>query len=72
MLATYDYSQRINNWCIQLGSGNQDEIGNKAWYALFHPTGKIQILIRQKSLRSLLEIDIEIDDIYLQEKLMRI
>ena len=40
MLATYDYSQRINNWCIQLGSGNQDEIGNKAWYALFHPTGK--------------------------------
>ena len=26
MLATYDYSQRINNWCIQLGSGNQDEI----------------------------------------------
>ena len=34
MLATYDYSQRINNWCIQLGSGNQDEIGNKAWYAI--------------------------------------
>ncbi|WP_227225057.1 hypothetical protein [Phocaeicola vulgatus] len=31
---------------------------------------KIQILIRQKkSLRSLLEIDIEIDDIYLQEKI---
>ncbi len=41
MLATYDYSQRLNNWCIQLGSGSQDEIGDKAWYALFHPTGKI-------------------------------
>ena len=31
MLATYDYSQRLNNWCIQLGSGSQDEIGDKAW-----------------------------------------
>ena len=70
MLATYDYSQRINNWCIQLGSGNQDEIGNKAWYALFHPTGKNPDFNKtKKSLRSLLEIDIEIDDIYLQEKI---
>ena len=70
LLSTYDYSQRINNWCIQLGSGNQDEIGNKAWYALFHPTGKNPDFNKtKKSLRSLLEIDIEIDDIYLQEKI---
>lgn len=49
MLAISDYSQRLNNWCIQLGSGDQNEIGDKAWYALFHPTGKIQILIRQRN-----------------------
>ena len=70
MLATNDYSQRINNWCIQLGSGSQDEIGNKAWYALFHPTGKNPDFNKtKKSLRSLLECDIEIDDKYLQEKI---
>lgn len=67
MLATYDYSQRINYWCIQLGSGSQDEIGNKAWYALFHPTGKNPDFNKtKKSLRSLLEVDIEIDNKYLQ------
>ena len=70
MLATYDYSQRINNWCIQLGSGNQDEIGNKAWYALFHPTGKITDFNKtKKSLRSLLETDVKIDDKYLQDRI---
>lgn len=70
MLATYDYSQRINYWCIQLGSGSQDEIGNKAWYALFHPTGKNPDFNKtKKSLRSLLEINIEIDNKYLQEKI---
>ena len=70
MLATYDYSQRINNWCIQLGSGDQGEIGYKAWYALFHPTGKITDFNKtKKSLRSLLEADVEIDDKYLQDRI---
>ena len=70
MLATYDYSQRINNWCIQLGSGNQGEIGYKAWYALFHPTGKITDFNKtKKSLRSLLETDVKIDDKYLQDRI---
>ncbi len=70
MLATYDYSQRLNNWCIQLGSGSQDEIGDKAWYALFHPTGKITDFNKtKKSLRSLLEADVEIDDKYLQDRI---
>lgn len=68
MLATYDYSQRINHWCIQLGSGNQYEIGNKAWYTLFHPTGKNPDFNKtKKSLHSLLDTDIEIDDNHLQE-----
>ena len=70
MLATYDYSQRINNWCIQLGSGNQGEIGYKAWYALFHPTGKITDFNKtKKSLRSLLETDVKIDGKYLQDRI---
>lgn len=70
MLATYDYSQRINNWCIQLGSGNQGEIGYKAWYALFHPTGKITDFNKtKKSLRSLLETDVKIDNKYLQDRI---
>ena len=70
MLATYDYSQRINNWCIQLGSGDQGEIGYKAWYALFHPTGKITDFNKtKKSLRSLLETDVKIDDKYLQDRI---
>ena len=70
MLAISDYSQRLNNWCIQLGSGNQNEIGDKAWYALFHPTGKNPDFDKtKKSLRSLLETDVQIDDGYLQEKI---
>ena len=70
MLATYDYSQRINNWCIQLGSGDQGEIGYKAWYALFHPTGKITDFNKtKKSLRSLLETDVKIDDKCLQDRI---
>lgn len=59
MLATSDYSQRLNNWCIQLGSGDQNEIGDKAWFALFHPTGKNPDFNKTKdSLRALLRIDI--------------
>ena len=70
MLATSDYSQRINYWCIQLGSGSQDEIGNKAWYALFHPTGKnADVDKTKKSLRSLLETDVKIDNKYLQDRI---
>ncbi len=70
MLATSDYSQRLNNWCIQLGSGDQNEIGDKAWFALFHPTGKIADFNKtKKSLRSLLETDVKIDDKYLQDRI---
>lgn len=74
MLATSDYSQRLNNWCIQLGSGDQNEIGDKAWFALFHPTGKNPDFNKTKdSLRALLRIDITtditIDNNYLQEKI---
>lgn len=70
MLAISDYSQRLNNWCIQLGSGDQNEIGDKAWYALFHPTGKNPDFDKtKKSLRSLLETNVKIDDKYLQEKI---
>lgn len=68
MLAISDYSQRLNSWCIQLGSGAQDEIGDKAWYALFHPTGKNPDFNKtKKSLRSLLEVDTQIDNKYLGE-----
>ena len=74
MLATSDYSQRLNNWCIQLGSRDQNEIGDKAWFALFHPTGKNPDFNKTKdSLRALLRIDITtditIDNNYLQEKI---
>jgi len=74
MLATSDYSQRLNNWCIQLGSGDQNEIGDKAWFALFHPTGKNPDFNKTKdALRALLRIDITtsitIDNNYLQEKI---
>lgn len=74
MLATSDYSQRLNNWCIQLGSGDQNEIGDKVWFALFHPTGKNPDFNKTKdSLRALLRIDITtdltIDNNYLQEKI---
>ncbi|MBD5266566.1 MAG: DUF262 domain-containing protein [Bacteroides sp.] len=70
MLAINDYSQRINHWCIQMGSGNDTEIGNKAWYSLFHPTGKNPDFSKtKKALRNLLEVNLEIDDNYLQEKI---
>lgn len=40
MLSITDYSQRLNYWCIQLGSADNGEMGNKAWHALFHPSAK--------------------------------
>lgn len=70
MLSINDYSQRINHWCIQMGSGNNTEIGDKAWYALFHPTGKNPDFSKtKKALRTLLEVNFEIDDNYLREKI---
>ena len=49
---------------------DQGEIGYKAWYALFHPTGKITDFNKtKKSLRSLLETDVKIDDKYLQDRI---
>lgn len=67
MLATWDYSQRVNNKFVQLGSGSHSEPGNKAWQALFHPAGKNQDFNKtKKSLRSLLDVDIEIENSYLQ------
>ncbi len=43
MLSITDYSQRLNYWCIQLGSADNGEMGNKAWHALFHPSGQESI-----------------------------
>lgn len=67
MLAIGDYRQRLNTWCVQLGSGNEDTMGNKAWYALFHPSGKNPDFNKtKKSLRTLLEMDIPLDDDHLK------
>lgn len=66
MLAINDYSQRLNDRYIQLGSADEDELGRKAWYALFHPTGKNPDFNKtKKSLRTLLGTDSKLDDDYL-------
>ncbi len=66
LLSINDYSQRLNNWCIQLGSADNGETGNKAWYALFHPTGKNPDFYKTKrALRTLLDTDSALDDRYL-------
>lgn len=68
MLAIGDYSQRLNIWYVQLGSGNDGVMGNKAWHALFHPSGKNSDFNKtKKSLRTLLEMDIPLDDDHLND-----
>ena len=68
MLAIGDYSQRLNTWCVQLGSGDEDTMGNKAWHSLFHPSGKNPDFIKTKeSLRTLLEMEISLDDEHLND-----
>lgn len=66
MLSIADYSQRLNWWCIQLGSGSCEAAGNKAWHSLFHPTGKtLGYANTKKALRTLLDTDSIINDDYL-------
>ena len=68
MLSIGDYSQRINNWCVQLGSSNSGDVGTNAWYALFHPSGKTAGYDKtKKSLRTLLESDMTLNDASLNE-----
>lgn len=56
MLSINDYSQRLNHWSIQLGSADEGEMGNKAWHALFHPSGKnLDFEKTKKALRTILE-----------------
>ncbi|MDE5924156.1 MAG: DUF262 domain-containing protein [Muribaculaceae bacterium] len=69
MLSIGDYSQRINNWCVQLGSSDGSEAGNNAWHALFHPSGKtVGYDQTKKSLRTLLESDMTLNDSSLNKK----
>lgn len=66
MLSITDYSQRLNSWCIQLGSANNGDVGNKAWYALFHPSGKnIGFNNTKQALLTILDTDSKLDDTYL-------
>ena len=63
MLAVTDYSQRITNQIIQLGSGNNENPGDDAWYNLFHPTGKIKNFdLTMHALRTVLEMFDNYDD----------
>lgn len=41
MLAVADYSQRQGT-IMQLGSGDEDNAGDSAWYSLFHPSVKVK------------------------------
>lgn len=68
MLAINDYSQRLNYWCVQLGSGDEEGVGNRAWYSLFHPSGRNTDFEKTKqSLRTLLERSNKLDDTSLNE-----
>lgn len=68
MLAIKDYSQRLNNWCVQLGSSSTEDMGNKAWYALFHPTGKnLDFNNTKYALRTLLERCAQPNDDFLKQ-----
>lgn len=67
MLSIVDYSQRLNPWCIQLGSADNGDAGSKAWHALFHPSGKnLGFNNTKKALRTLLDTDSKLDDTYLK------
>ncbi|WP_289202596.1 DUF262 domain-containing protein [Bacteroides acidifaciens] len=66
MLSITNYSQRLNSWCIQLGSSDEGDAGNKAWHALFHPSGKnLEFNNTKKALRTILDTYSKLDDIYL-------
>ena len=68
MLSITDYSQRLNSWCIQLGSADNDDAGNKAWHSLFHPSSKnLGINNTKKALQTLLDTESKLDDTYLTE-----
>lgn len=63
LLAIDDYSQRLNYWCVQLGSGDEQGIGDRAWHSLFHPSGRnTDFENTKKALRSLLEKSNELDN----------
>lgn len=69
MLAICDYSQRLNKWFIQLGSGDEGEVGNEAWYSLFHPSGKNTDFEHTKdALRTILRENPSADEKYLDDK----
>ncbi len=62
MLSVCDYSQRVNSWCIQLGSSDP-EYDNKSWYALFHPSTQIDDYKKTKeSLQTILKLKAQLDD----------
>jgi len=68
MLAINDYSQRLNYWCVQLGSGDEEGMGNRAWYSIFHPSGRNTDFEQTKeSLRTLLEKNHTLNDGTLSE-----
>lgn len=68
LLAIKDYSQRLNNWCVQLGSGDEEGMGNRAWHSLFHPSGRNSDFDKTKeSVRTLLEKNDTLDDDILSE-----
>ncbi len=69
MLAIGDYSQRLNRWFIQLGSGDEGEVGSEAWYSLFHPSGKnTDFENTKKSLRTILRENPMAEEKYLDSK----
>ena len=68
MLAIGDYSQRLNYWCIQLGSGDEGGAGKTAWDNLFHPSGQTRNFENTKAvLQNLLERNAEPDDAFLKQ-----
>lgn len=69
MLAIGDYSQRLNRWFIQLGSGDEGDLGSEAWYSLFHPSGKNTDFEHTKeSLRTILRENPMAEEQYLDNK----
>lgn len=69
MLAICDYSQRLNRWFVQLGSGDEGDVGTEAWYALFHPSGKnIDFENTKEALRTILKENPLADEAYLDNK----
>lgn len=68
MLAVTDYSQRRSNQVIQLGSGDEGNMGEDAWHDLFHPTEKTKNFeATSEALRAVLEQFDEFNDDALYE-----